>query len=196
VTNVLNTVSNLVCGDAYIIEGQSNAAANAPGSEAPNIYTNTWIRSYGGGRGYATRADQYQIGYWGMDLASNLWATYNMPICIINGAVSGTCIYLHQPNPTNHYTIMYNSAIYSGLLSTVAAARLTHGSGVLCGIRGIGSSCQRAALYAYGYTPTSNILSICPGPGSRIFPISRTITCSKSGPMPADMPMATVLPGT
>ncbi|MCX5656613.1 MAG: DUF2341 domain-containing protein, partial [Planctomycetota bacterium] len=49
---VQQTVSNLVCGDAYIIQGQSNAVAyNYQGStNRPDLtrHTSPWIRSYGG----------------------------------------------------------------------------------------------------------------------------------------------------
>jgi hypothetical protein len=127
---VLHTAGNLVCGDAYLIEGQSNAEATAPGKEAIP-YTNTWIRTYGRsgtGWGNAIRAGtQGHIGYWGMDLATNLWATYDMPICIINGAVGGTRIDQHLPNPTDHYDNSVPHKIYGDLLTRVGAARLTHG---------------------------------------------------------------------
>ena len=43
---VLHTASNIVCGDAYIIEGQSNALATDTGEESPPE-TSDWIRSYG-----------------------------------------------------------------------------------------------------------------------------------------------------
>ena len=43
---VTDTVDNLVCGDAYIIEGQSNALATDTGEKSPPE-TNQWIRSYG-----------------------------------------------------------------------------------------------------------------------------------------------------
>lgn len=139
-TNVLNTVTNLVCGDAYVVEGQSNAVAdnndkNPTNYPAVTFYTNSWIRSYGqlGGWGLAacsssTNSSGPRIGYWAMGIASNLVATYGIPICIINGAVGGTPIYQHQPNPTNHYdTVTAGYTIYGNLLTRVAAAKLTHG---------------------------------------------------------------------
>lgn len=53
---VLQTVNNLVCGDAYLIDGQSNALATDTNEQSPHE-TNEWIRSYGGpiGRGDATQ---------------------------------------------------------------------------------------------------------------------------------------------
>jgi len=129
----LATVTDLVCGDAYIIEGQSNAVAM---DGLPGDATNSpWIRTYGqsgGGWGNAVRSGtQWWVGYWGFDLALNLSATHNLPICIINGAVGGTRIDQHQANPADHSTAGSAYSIYASLLNRVAGAKLTHG------IRGI-----------------------------------------------------------
>ena len=127
VTNVLNTVTNLICGDAYVIHGQSNAEATAPGNEAVP-YTNRWIRSYNGGWNNAIRAgNNWHIGYWGMDLATNLLMKYQVPICIINGGVGGTRIDQHQPNPTNRFDTSAAHSLYGNFLVNVAGAKLTHG---------------------------------------------------------------------
>jgi hypothetical protein len=148
---VLRIVTNLVCGDAYLIDGQSNAEATGPNNGRPpesEFYTSDWIRSYGnqhqgttqGGWGKAVRTHRWgtpeygnhQIGAWGMVLASNLLGKYRMPICIINGAYGGTPIFQHQPNPTNRYDTsgaFYGNPykIYGCLLTRVTAAKLTHG---------------------------------------------------------------------
>ena len=52
---VVQTVKNLVCGDAWLIDGQSNALALDTGEQSPTD-TSEWIRSYGGptGRGDAS----------------------------------------------------------------------------------------------------------------------------------------------
>ena len=42
-----------------------------------------------------------RLGYWGMDLAKHLVESQKIPICIINGAVGGTRIDQHMPNPAN-----------------------------------------------------------------------------------------------
>ena len=152
---VLRTVNNLICGDAYIIEGQSNAEAtgpnNGPTEDAPGPFAD-WVRSYGNqhngttncGWGNAVRAHiwgkpnygDHQIGTWGMVLANDLVEKYRVPICILNGAYGGTPIFQHQRNPENHFDTsgeFYRNPykIYGGLLARVTAARLTHG------IRGI-----------------------------------------------------------
>jgi hypothetical protein len=129
---VLHTASNLVCGDAFVIEGQSNAVSTDWGPEKDE-YTSEWIRSFGSmegdvtkGWGKAVRKEggQWQIGYWGMDLARHLVENQKIPVCIINGAVGGTRIDQHQRNqakPTDKETI------YGRMLARVQQARLTHG---------------------------------------------------------------------
>jgi alpha-L-fucosidase len=148
---VAHTVTNLVCGDAYLIDGQSNAEATGPNNgptEDPVTPINNWIRSYGnqlhgttqGGWGNAVRTHiwgksnygNHQIGAWGMVLATNLVTKYGIPVCFLNGAYGGTPIWQHQPNPTNHFDTsgefyQHPYKIYGGLLTRVTAAKLTHG---------------------------------------------------------------------
>jgi hypothetical protein len=148
---VRQMVNNLVCGDAYIIDGQSNAVAYNYANETnrPDLtrHTSPWIRSYGGngesggdpttgGWGDAVverltpdSPDRIHfIGVWGMALAKKLVEDQKIPICILNGAVGGTRIDQHMPDPANHYDTT-NSAysIYRNLMRRIVAARLTHG---------------------------------------------------------------------
>ena len=148
---VLNTVGNLVCGDAYIIDGQSNALATDTGEKSPPE-TNEWIRSYGrppaNAKNAATnlwcypvwkaqKGEKAELGWWGMELAKRLLASQKMPIFIINAAAGGTRIDQHLPNPLNRrdtsgdnpWTNPYK--LYGSLLTRVEGAKLTHG------IRGI-----------------------------------------------------------
>ncbi len=142
---LIHKAGNLVCGDAYIIEGQSNALATDTKEESPRT-TSKWIRSYGypedveklgtnlwcnpvwkferGQAGRESRVkNKAQLGWWGMELAKTLHKRHEVPICIINGAHGGTRIDQHQrddANPTNTATI------YGKLLWRVQQARLTH----------------------------------------------------------------------
>ena len=146
---VLDAVGNIVCGDAYLIQGQSNALATDTGEKSPPE-TNDWIRSYGGpsGRGDSTgwvrdrfsknprpnlwcnpvwkaeKGEKAELGYWGMELAKRLVASQKVPIFIINGAVGGTRIDEHQPTPANHADL---KAIYGRTLWRVQQAKMTHG---------------------------------------------------------------------
>jgi hypothetical protein len=148
---VLDRVGDLVCGDAYLINGQSNALATDTGEESPRD-TSEWIRSYGGptGRGdgenwvrdrfnkpglarpnlwcrpvWKRNAPEHQaeLGWWGMDLAKRLVASQKVPVFIINGAVGGTRIDEHQPTPGDHGDL---KTIYGRMLWRVQQARMTH----------------------------------------------------------------------
>ena len=139
---VLNTVGNLVCGDAFIIDGQSNALATDTGEKSPPE-TNEWIRSYGrpsqnpkDNQGNlwclpvwkAQKGEKAELGWWGMELAKRLLESQKMPIFLINAAVGGTRIDQHQRDAANPTDL---TTIYGRMLWRVQQAKLTHG------IRGI-----------------------------------------------------------
>ena len=128
---VLHTASNLVCGDAFLLDGQSNTVAESWGPDKCE-YSSEWIRSFGsmggdGGAGWGNavrRGGPRNIGYWGMDLAKHLVETQKLPICVINGAVGGTRIDQHkrsEENPNDPKTI------YGRYLTRIQQAGLTHG---------------------------------------------------------------------
>ncbi|MEK0449312.1 MAG: hypothetical protein RL088_1580 [Verrucomicrobiota bacterium] len=135
---VLNTVGNIVCGDAYIIDGQSNALATDTGEKSPPE-TNEWVRSYARpsqnpkdntGNGWvlpvwkAQKGEKAELGWWGMELAKSLVESQKVPVFFINAAVGGTRIDQHQrsaENPTDLTTI------YGRMLWRVQQAKLTHG---------------------------------------------------------------------
>lgn len=137
---VLHKAADLVCGDAYLINGQSNAVATDFGKDEP-AFRSDWIRTYGSMSGspkgvalwgnavHRSRdAEKLQTGYWGMELAKRLVENHKVPICIINGAVGGSRIDQHQRNTADPEDM---TTIYGRLLWRVRRAKLTHG------IRGI-----------------------------------------------------------
>lgn len=137
---VLHKASNLVCGDAYIINGQSNAVATDFGKDDP-AFRSDWVRTFGtmsgspkgvaiwGNATHRSRdAEKLQIGYWGMELGRRLVEAHKVPVCFINGAVGGSRIDQHQRNAADHEDV---TTIYGRLLWRVRQAKLTHG------IRGI-----------------------------------------------------------
>lgn len=135
---VLDSVDDLVCGDAYLIDGQSNAEATDVGKYEQKT-TNEWVRSFGSMAGDPTNArlkkwghavvrsktgGQFQIGYWGMALAERLVESQKVPVCIINGAVGGSRIDVHQRNHADPTDV---TTIYGRLLWRAQQAKLTHG---------------------------------------------------------------------
>ncbi len=135
---VLHTAANIVCGDVYLIDGQSNAVATDLGPEDPT-YTSDWIRTFGSTAGDPNNSRQKlwgnaiarsrdagkrEIGYWGMELGRRLVESQKIPICIINGAVGGSRIDQHQRREADPTDV---STIYGRLLWRVREAKLTHG---------------------------------------------------------------------
>ncbi len=134
---ILHTADDLLCGDAFLIDGQSNAVASDWGADqvddGPEPPGRSWVRSFGAmegslepGWGSAVRREggKHQIGYWGVDLAKHIVETQKIPVCILNGAVGGTRIDQHLPDPADRTN---PATIYGRLLARVRAARLTHG---------------------------------------------------------------------
>jgi len=123
------TATGLVCGDAYIIDGQSNALATD--NAAPNdSTTDPWVRTYGasGTWGYGiSKGTEMQLGVWGMILAKRMVTDHNMPVFMIQGAVGGTRIDQHQANPANHGVAGSLYSIYANIYNRVVGAKLTHG---------------------------------------------------------------------
>lgn len=135
---VLERVGDIVCGDAYLIDGQSNARATDTGEKSPPE-TSEWIRSYGSPQGdgkgprenlwcrpvwKAEKGEKAELGYWGMELATRLVASQKVPIFIVNGAAGGTRIDQHQRSESDPADV---ATIYGRMLWRVAQARLTHG---------------------------------------------------------------------
>ena len=141
---IIDTATNLVCGDAFIIQGQSNAEAWTD-DRVVHPYRSNWLRSFGTPSTNKERArdivwgnalsfnggknhHHLQIGYWGVELGKMLIEQHKVPIFIINGAQGGTRVDQHLRNTDDPTDV---SSIYGRLLWRLQEAKLTHG------IRGI-----------------------------------------------------------
>lgn len=141
------TVDDILVGDVFIVQGQSNALAVTSSvifDPYNPKYNSDYIRSYGTSnrtpftvesdtfwnnaeavRGYSSGS----IGHWAYVLARNLLDSFNTPICMLNGAVGGTSINQHQPNLNNREDL---NTIYGRLLYRVRKANLDSSiSGIL-----------------------------------------------------------------
>jgi hypothetical protein len=134
---IVHSARNLVCGDAYLINGQSNAVATDWGKEE-YTFTSEWIRAFGspesGAQGARAKiwgnaearpkGGKLQVGCWAMELGRRLVENYKVPVCFLNGAVGGTRIDQHQRNAADPLDV---NTIYGRLLWRARAAGLTHG---------------------------------------------------------------------
>ena len=159
---VLHKASNLVCGDVFLINGQSNAVATDFGKDAESPPINEWVRTFGATDGSPNGSrlklwanaearspgGKSEIGYWGMELGRRMVESLKIPICIINGAVGGTRIDQHQRNtldPTDANTI------YGRLLWRVQQAKLTHGVCAILWHQGENDQGADGPTGGYGY---------------------------------------------
>lgn len=106
---------SVVCGDAYIVTGQSNSHA----SSSQATFSSPYCRSFGVKTGYEAYAEDdknvrwglasgncpklkgvggwfkknpYGVGIWGMELARLIMETHKIPVCVINGGSGSSSI--------------------------------------------------------------------------------------------------------
>ncbi len=159
---VLHTAKNIVCGDAFLIIGQSNAVATDFGKENP-LVPSEWVRTFGAnpyGDPDGSRLKLWanaearspggksEIGYWGMELGRRLVESEKIPICLINGAVGGTRIDQHQRNNADSTDV---NTIYGRQLWRVQQAKLTHGIRAVIWHQGENDQGADGPTGGYGY---------------------------------------------
>lgn len=134
---VVGTAENVVAGDAFLIQGQSNAvASDSHNQNLANQDQSSWIRSFGttslngnlaaNDRNWYMADGEYDreegaIGAWGLRMASNIVASEHIPVAVLNGAVGATPIVWHQRNDSNP---MDTSTNYGRLLTRATNAGL------------------------------------------------------------------------
>lgn len=140
IEKILEKAADLVCGDVFVIQGQSNAEAWTD-ERVVHRYRSPWLRSFGTPTTNPERArdviwgnalsfnggtqhHHLQIGYWGVELGKLLIEKYQVPICIVNGAQGGTRIDQHQRSESDPFDV---KTIYGRLLWRLKEARLDHG---------------------------------------------------------------------
>ena len=109
---------NIVAGDTYLINGQSNAASWGVSNTFPNSdYRNEFCRTFGqvrNGTNFIIESDttwalsntgKPYVGVWGIELQRQIVEKYGIPVCFINEAISGSAITEHTfrdaANPSN-----------------------------------------------------------------------------------------------
>ncbi|MCC6815638.1 MAG: hypothetical protein IT267_04445 [Saprospiraceae bacterium] len=127
--SVIASREHLLCGDVYIVTGQSNSIFGG------NSYVSPFIKTYG--KNYSLNKNDTSwsvaiatgngglanIGAWGMDLAKSIVENNKIPVCILNGGVGGTTIQQHQRNDLNPGK---PDNIYGSLLFRAQKSDLAH----------------------------------------------------------------------
>ncbi|MEO8666664.1 MAG: hypothetical protein ABI462_14315, partial [Ignavibacteria bacterium] len=139
-TTLVKTISNVTCGDVYLIMGQSNAIEVIP----TFTYTNEYCRTFGLHTG-TYNGDPYNpadtlwalskadvggltpgipvVGVWGLQLQKMLKETYNLPTCFINGGRASGFLSIQLRNNGNPEDL---TSIYGRLLYRVRKAHVAN----------------------------------------------------------------------
>ncbi len=126
---------SVVCGDVYLINGQSNSHPNA----ITYNFSSEFCRSFGRHTNYSNYnpADTtwglsngqggcdsclYAVGTWGLRLQEYMITEYGMPTCVLNGGSGGSSISYNLPDTSDHMnlTTTYGRLLYRATKAHVA----------------------------------------------------------------------------
>ena len=139
-TAMIKQADDIVCGDVFIVQGQSNAEAPSYNGSSSS-YESNFIRVYANGnsnsnsvinnnqwyygQGDGNSGTNGNTGQWGLVLAKKLVDELNIPIAIFNGAHGGQPISFfqrpanYQSSTSSNYGRLYYRLNKSGLKSYV-----------------------------------------------------------------------------
>jgi len=128
---------SIVCGDVYLINGQSNSHPNA----ASYSFSSEFCRSFGRHTNYSdyNPADTtwglsngqgwcdsclYAVGTWGLRLQEYMLTEYGIPTCVLNGGSGGSTISYNLPDTSDrmNLTTTYGRLLYRATKAHVAGA--------------------------------------------------------------------------
>ena len=117
----------VVSGDAYLVNGQSNAASWGVSTTFLNSdYRNDFCRTFGQAKmanPFITESDttwalsnnaKPYVGVWGIELQKQIVEKYGIPVCFINEAISGSAITEHTVRDATNPSTVAN--VYGRLL--------------------------------------------------------------------------------
>ncbi len=148
--SVVAWAADLVAGDAFIIQGQSNATAPLHNGSSSD-YINPYVRTFGlntdnsaGTTGdsewriaYGDASKDYPggVGQWGLVMGAELVAAHGVPVAVVNGATGGKLISYFQRNDNNpghlgtNYGRLLNRMQRAGLAGAVRGLVWYQGEG-------------------------------------------------------------------
>ena len=158
----VDTATNIVAGDVYLVEGQSNAEARSFNGSA-NGNQDLFVRTFGTGadtvdgvqsnvdwhmaEGDLGRNNPGRVGQWPLRMGRRLRDQTGIPIAILNGAHGGKAIGFFQRNDVNPVDLNTN---YGRLLWRA------HMAGVANRVRGLlwyqGEGDRRCCQPFYGFS--------------------------------------------
>ncbi len=131
VDSILATRDSLVCGDAFLVSGQSNAFVGFQVQDSLNEFCRTFgedIDQNVGDTQWSLAKSLWPGDYnivcaWSYQLAHCINDSLHLPVCIIDGASPGGTIEEHLPNNSNHLDM---GSYYGRMLYRTEKAGLQH----------------------------------------------------------------------
>lgn len=161
--------TNVVSGDVYVLDGQSNTEACYCYSGGYALPTPVeWVRSFGNASqtpasvtgnlswGVAVNSGSqanYTVGVWGYQLGAKIVQRQQVPVCIVNGAIGGTTVAQHLKNTSNPTDL---NTIYGRLLYRLQQAGLTNSVKALLWYQGESDYGNAPATYLSTFTTVYN----------------------------------------
>jgi hypothetical protein len=118
--SLVRSADSVVCGDVYMIMGQSNAEACMRFNSSSSAIISPFIRVFGSGnyngsdsvwrvgQGDGNLNTPGNTGQWGLKMARLIVDNHHIPVAIFNGAHGGMMIEFFQKNVTDPYAINTN----------------------------------------------------------------------------------------
>jgi hypothetical protein len=142
--SLLAQCDSIVCGDTFLIAGQSNAVYGY--ADASLNKTNEFCRTFGMVFSRNIRDTQwaYSSAYyfgdspsnvcgWGLRLQQRILESQKIPTCIINGGYSGTIIEYHEPDSVYHQNLL---SIYGRMYYRTTKSKLAQSAKALFWVQG------------------------------------------------------------
>ena len=145
-TSLYTSADSVVCGDAFIIDGQSNSiGGNSSNASNPweycNDISNPWIRSFGRMRQFlidngldcsktetsdstwGLPVGAKSIGGFGRQVAVRIVENQHIPVAVINDGQGGTSIVVHERDLSycSIYGHLYSRVILAGFKNSIKA---------------------------------------------------------------------------
>ena len=133
---LINTADSVVCGDAFLVEGQSNTCSEYDDGYVPlNPYVRAFGKSYCndpdcwidttwgialGCNDCSNLPDGHYVNKWGLRIAQKIADNHSIPVCLFTGCWGWTSI-------ESHYRDTAYNSIYGNFLYRIKKANLADG---------------------------------------------------------------------
>jgi hypothetical protein len=192
-STTIASATKVLCGDSFLIYGQSNAVAGCCYDDIRLNYDHKYLRSYAfdylaptsTNNGWNTIHTQYDWpGAMGSWLAQLIVREQKIPVCVLNGATGGVSIdHLSDRDPIDHFN---SNTIYGRFITRIKNSGIKNPKGFIFS-QGewevAAADASRARLYGFKYEHLMQLLNEDIPPSKNYYLIQTNISNDRvSGP--------------